>query len=463
MRRHGLASLLAAIALAVLATPALAASTRPHPLESGISADHLGGSFTVCGRVTAFTAPVLGTPGSMTAAGVVDGVEHDFPISDTAAVDPLLAGLAAGGEWTCLDLVGDGMGVITSIVVVTTSTVQCGVLAELGGVLTQLEGSTHEFTTIVLDGDAGTIISADPSLDALMHAIATVDSPSTPFEACLDMTFGPAGTLTAVALDYEQSTGDMAPIACGMVGGTPIAYRDPASQPYPEDDTVTVDGFVIDAALLDAPYQAVLAFHLDAGLPVCLLGTVVDSVITGAAVFTLDAASVCGTLEVIGGLVFVDTVVVSQTLTSINFAEPTPSSIATACAAALAQEGAAAGTVDMCGRLDDIGTTTVTVSGITFHLTGNVIAGKVPGVGDTAGLSLVGPHPFTPFGPANPATLTSVTLDGCAVTAPAPSTVPNTASAVQSTRTPGPALAVLLAALAVLGVTALATVRVRRH
>jgi len=128
-------------------------------------------------------------------------------------------------------------------------------------------------------------------------------------------------------------------------------YRDPASQPYPEGDTVSVDGFEIDAALVEAPYQSVLAFHLDAGLELCLALRIVDSAIVETAVIT-DIGQVCGTLEVIGGLVFVDTVVVSQLLTTINFAEPTPTSIDIACSSALAQEGAAAGTLDLpsCAR-----------------------------------------------------------------------------------------------------------------
>ena len=116
MRRRGLTSLLVAVVLAMLATPALAATAGPRSEVAAPDADHLGGAFTICGRVTAFTAPVLGTPGSMTVAGVVDGADHDFPISDTATVDALLAGLAGAGEWACLDVVGDGMGVVTSVV-----------------------------------------------------------------------------------------------------------------------------------------------------------------------------------------------------------------------------------------------------------------------------------------------------------------------------------------------------------
>ena len=50
------------------------------------------------------------------------------------------------------------------------------------------------------------------------------------------------------------------------------------------------------------------------------------------------------TLEVIGGLVFVNTVVVSQSLTAINFAEPTPDvASALACWRAALQERVAAG------------------------------------------------------------------------------------------------------------------------
>jgi hypothetical protein len=460
--RRGPASLLVAMVLGMFATPALAAiagsgAGDPQPLS-----DHIGGSFTVCGRLTAFTAPALGTPGEMTVAGVVGGADHDFPISDTAAVDPLVAGLAAAGEWHCLDLMGDGMGVITSIVVVTSTSSQCGVLAEAGGLIVQQESPSHEFTTMVLDGTAGTIIAADAALEALLHAIATVNPPTPPVEACVDLTFGPAGTLSALAVDYEEPGGGMAPLACGLVDGTPLDYRDPASQPYPEADIISVDGFEIDAGLIDAPYQAVLAFDLDAGLPACLIGRVVDSAIVGAAVFSPTDDTVCGTLEVIGGLVFVDAVVVSQALTSINFAEPTPNSFDLACATAFADEGVAAGTLDVCGSLDGIGASTFTISGVTFHLTGSVTAGQGTLVGTTGAFSLVGPFPFAPFGPANPATVAITTLGGCAGPAPEPSTVPDTSATVAGTSV-GATLALFLAVVALSGAVALATVRIRRH
>ena len=459
-RRLSSIVLATATLIALAASPAAAASGTSGGGRSVATADHLGGNFRACGRIVAFTTPVLGvSDGSITIAGVVDGADHTFPIDDAAPVNPLVATLAAGGEWTCLHLMGDAAGVLVDVAVADHTS--CGPLAQAGGTFVLQAGSTDPFTTTTLDGDAAAVIAADPDLAALLGAIATVDGAA---EACLEFQLAADGTLAAMLLDYALSPGDdlTAPIACGPVDGTPIAYRDPASQPYPEGDTISVDGFEIDASLVEGPFQAVLAFHLDAGLELCLLVRIVDSAIVETAVITgvTDIGQVCGILEVIGGLVFVDSVVVSQTLTSINFAEPTPSSLDIACASALAEEGAAAGTLDICGRFDGMGTSTVTISGITFHLTGSVIAGDVPAVGTVGGLSIVGPHPFDPFGPANPAVVTFTTLEGCTEASPSP--LPDT-SAGESPGMPHAIPLALLAVLSMVGAISLATARVRRR
>jgi len=428
------------ILIAACAPPALAARGSGD-IDPRAHADHIGGSFTACGRLTAFTAPLPATPGALSVSGIVDELEHNFTIADTATVDPLVGPLAAAGEWTCLDLVGDGMGVLTSVTVASASS-QCGFIVNGAGTFVQSEGSTHEFTTIVFDGDAGALIAADATLTAFLTALAGVGTQAS--EACLDVTLAADGTVAGFALDYALTPGSDqgAPVACGLVDGTAIPYRDPASQPYPEGDTVSVDGFEIDAALVEAPYQSVLAFHLDAGLELCLALRIVDSAIVETAVIT-DIGQVCGTLEVIGGLVFVDTVVVSQQLTTINFAEPTPTSIDIACSSALAQEGAAAGTLDVCGSLDSIGTDTVTIAGVTFFLTHPAIAGELPATGTVGAFSIVGPHPFEPIDPADPAVVTITTLEGCE------GEIPNTAQLPSTSPTAAPLVVLLWSVLLV--------------
>jgi len=445
------------VLLALLAGPVAAAPVGPAAGTPSAVADHLGGTFTICGRVTAFTAPMIGTPGSLTVAGVVGGAEHTFPITETATVDALVAPLAAAGEWTCLDVVGDGMGDLTSIDV-PAATARCGPISEGGGVFEQGEGFTHEFTTVVLDGDAATLIGADAMLEGLLMAVATLNGAA---EACLDIGLAADGTLASLALDYAVSPGSdlTAPIACGAVGGTAIPYRDPASQVYPEGTTVTVDGFSVDAALVDGPHQGVLSFHLDAGLDLCLLARVVDSVIVEVAVLTgvSNAAEVCGELEVIGGLAFVDTVVVPQGLTGLNFAGPTPSQIDAACAGARAEEDSAAGHLAICGDFEAVTETTFTVSGIAFHLQTSIDDDNAPAVGGPQGILLQGPiDPYAPFGPANPATLTATPLSGCAGATPVPDT--SMASSIGSLAAGLAALIVVLA-----GAANLASARTRRH
>ena len=447
---------------AALVSPVAASPAVPEGAEPPLAPDHLGGAFTVCGRVTDFTAPMVGTPGSLTVAGVVDGADHVFPIDEAATIDALVTPLAAADKWTCLDLVGDGMGVITSATVASASS--CGVMTLDAGMLTQQPGTTHEFTTVVLDGDAGIIIAADVDLALLLEAVATVSGAA---EACLDFGLAADGTLATVALDYAltPSSDLTAPIACGTVDGTAVPYRDPASQVYPEGSTVSVDGVAIDATLVDGPFHSVLSFHLDAGGALCLLARVVDSVIVETAVLTGGgSAEVCGELEVIGGLVFVDTVVVSQALTGINFAAPTPASIASACASARAQEAAASGDLVVCGDFDAAAAATFTVSGVTFHLETSIDATEAPSPGGPQAIGLQGPDPFQPFGPTNLARLVAATLDGCAAAPSSPAAaLPDTVVSPASRAGSLLALLIVAATLATTGALTVAVVNVRRR
>ena len=352
---------------------------------------------------------------------------------------------------------GDGMGILVDVAVADHTS--CAPLDEAGAFFL-LPGSTDEFTTTVLDGDAAAVVAADVDLAVLLSAIASVDGAA---EACLEFQLAGDGTLAAIEVDYALSPGGdlTAPIACGTVEGTPIAYRDPASQPYPEGTTVGVAGSTVDASLVDGPHQSVLSFHLDAGLDLCLMARIVDSVIVEVAVLTgvTNSAEVCGELEVIGGLVFVDTVVVPQGLTAVNFAEPTPSELASACAGVLGRAvdwGGSAGHLRSCGDFEAVTETTFTVSGITFHLETSIDDTNAPTVGGPQGILLQGPiDPYAPFGPANPATLTATPLTGCAG-APLPDTAMASSSA--------PVLALAGIGLVLLaGLASRAVVRVRRR
>lgn len=447
---------------------ALLLVTGSAAVPTGAQADHIGGTFTVCGRVTAYSAPLPGSPGSLTVAGVVDGADHAFPIAETATVDPRLTPLSAGGEWTCLDLVADGAAVVTSIAV-PADAARCGPLSESGGTIIQGPGSTQDFTTLTLDGDAAAIVMADPDLAALVPAIASVDPIGGSQEACFDIGLAVDGTIGSLALDYPSpSSYDLpAPIACGAVAGTPIAYRDPASQPYPDGPTVEVDGFVMDADILDDPYEAVLAFHLDAGRDICLLARVVDSAIVDTAAITFDA-DVCGELEVVGGLVFVDTVVVSEVLTAISFADPSAASLGSACWSARAQAGVASGRLDVCGDLQSVTPTAYAVSGITFHLSSPLDLTTAPPLGGPQTISLDGQSTFDPAGPPNPARFEIGTLDGCPTTGSLPPPDDPGTGGLPDTRTspdrpPSPIALWLMGTLAIAGGAALVAFRVPRR
>ncbi|MDH4334946.1 MAG: hypothetical protein OEW24_06770 [Chloroflexota bacterium] len=429
MRRSRVLTPFLALLVAIVAGPAAGVTDAQLGPKAPPLADHLGGSFTICGRISAFAAPLPATPGSLTVEGVIDFGPHTFPIDHAATVDPLLAGLAAADAWTCLDLIGDGGGVLTSLVVPSTTT-QCGPIDAIGGgaVLGQQAGSTHEFTTLVLDGKAATVIAADADLSKLLTGLAA-DIPYL-VEACLDLGFAADGTLTTMVLDYHgpAASEDEAAIACGPVDGTPVAHRDPASQPYPAAGVVSVNGFALDATLVDEAFQDVLSFSLDAGLDVCLLIRVVNTAIVETGVLTSAGGPVCGELEVIGGQVFVDAVLIGQALMTINLAEPTPSSIAWACASALAQEAAVAGTLDICGDFQGTGPTTLTISGVTFHFDAPVVARDVLETGGPQSIGVFGPNPLAPLVGANVADVHRGSALACSSELPATNLAPGPSS-----------------------------------
>ncbi len=441
---------LAILVLAALAAPVAAAPGHAGPARDAAAADHLGGTFDICGRITAFTPPAVATPGSLTVAGIDDGADHVFPIAETAVVDPLIAGLAAAGEWSCLELVGDGMGVIESVAV--GSTTLCGPLSVNGGIFALGPNVTHPETTVTLDGDAGTLLAADAELLALLEGVTTVQNPDL---VCLDFLLAADGTLATLLVDYRGL------VACGMVTGTQLQYRDPASQPYPEGTTVSVAGFTLDASLFEGPHLDVLAFHLDLVAEVCLFTQIVDSVLVRAASRSFQGTEACGELEVVGGLVFVNAIVVSQGLTGINFADPSSASIAQACWSASAAPAGVTGLLTICGSYEGATDTTFTVSGVTFHLETSIEDANQPAAGGPQAVALIGPDPFEPFGAGNPALVTTASLPGCAG-APASPTIPDTSAGEPGGAMPAGLLA-LLGAAWLMGALALATARVRRR
>jgi hypothetical protein len=444
MLRRGIipvAALVVTLAIAGVAgaAPITEAGSEP-PL-----ADHLGGASTVCGRLLEYVAPTPGTEGSVTIHGIVEYAAHTLPISDAVPADPTIASLAASGEWSCLDVVGDGSGLVMSMAVASASVV-CG-RAEATVEGTGLRGQA---TTVILDGEAGAIVSADGELARLLDAISSVSGP-TGGTTCLGVTLAGDGTVTGLTLDYELVDGLLAPVACGPVDGTPIAYRDPASQEYPGLAPISVDGFEVDASIVPAPFHPVLAHHLDAGLDLCLIVRVEDSAVVDAALLTTGPET-CGRFEIRGGLVFVNAVVVSQSLTAVNFAEPATADLGDACLDARAQESVASGSLTMCGVLDGVGASGFTVDGVTFHLEAPVVADASLASGSVRAFRLDGPNPFMPFGVANPALLVPDSREWCV--APL---LPDTAT---TPSVPGARLLVVIAWLT-LGTSAVAVARWR--
>jgi hypothetical protein len=410
----------------------------PAAESDAAAADHIGGSFQVCGRIVEFTAPTVGSDGSIT----VVGGGHAFVLDAGASVDLRIAPLAAAGEWTCLHLTGDG-GLFVDVVV--ASDTSCGPLGSAAGSFvlegSAVPGSLDRFTTVTLDGDAAAIVAADSDLGTMLGAIATVDDAGV---TCLQFELAADGTLLSIAVDYAASRASVgaAPIACGLVDGDAAAYRDSASTPTPWDLTnvISVDGFGIDALLFDVPSAFVLLVQLDAGKEVCLLARVVDTMIVEVAVLTGSDPDVCGALEVRGHQVYVDAVWVPTPLTAIWAADVTSTVLGDACLSVRSHEGAAHGSVVMCETLtawDDLPRppgdalqASFTASGVTFALTAPLQADPALVLGARSALRLDGPDPYEASGGLNPALLTSTALVGCSTGVLVPDTAVPTGAAL---------------------------------
>jgi hypothetical protein len=422
MIRRGLPLILATLCIAALASPVAAAPGVTPTGPDAADADHIGGSFQVCGRVLEFTAPTVSSDGTLE----VVGGGHVFVLDPSASVDARVASLAAAGEWTCFHLTA--VGGVTIVDVVVADDTSCGPLLLDGGTFvlqgSAVPGSSDRFTTVTLDGDAGAIVGADSDLGSLLEAIATVDGAG---QTCLQFELAGDGTLASIVVDYAASPASeqTAPIACGLVDGDPVEFRDVASNPTPWDLTniILVDGFGIDAGLFDLPTVSVLLASLDAGKEVCLLARVDDTVIVEVAVLTGPDPDVCGTLQVQGHQVYVDRVWVPTPLTALWATDVTNAVLGDACLSVRSQEGAVHASVVMCETLtawDDVPRppgdalqASFTASGVTFALTAPIDADPGLVLGTRSGFVLDGPDPYEAFGSLNPALLGPTALDGC--------------------------------------------------
>lgn len=143
---------------------------------------------TLCGRVTAFTAPTLTTNGSITINGRTDVIDSAATASIGSALAARLAAMASAKGTTCLNVSAGTGGVIVALSLATSARI-CGLV------------------TLAADGSAtvGGVAVAPSVLNA--NAAAALRLAATArLSACVDLALNSSGTVTsaAVTVSFDQ-------------------------------------------------------------------------------------------------------------------------------------------------------------------------------------------------------------------------------------------------------------------
>lgn len=173
---------------------------------------------TLCGQVTAFTAPTATTDGSITIDGTVEVIDQSAFGMIEADVITVLSAVAAVDATTCLEVTANTDGEIVDLSIAAE--------AEICGTVT-LDTATGVFSIDGVAIPAG-VVTADADLRAVLDAAAAAGA-----SACLDVAVDSTTGLIASA----AVTADF--VLCGTVT-------------LDAEGNATVDGVTIDADLLNA-------------------------------------------------------------------------------------------------------------------------------------------------------------------------------------------------------------------
>lgn len=303
---------------------------------------------TLCGQVTAFTAPAGGTAGSIT----IDGTEEVIDESAEGVIDAstiaVLEAVAGAGATTCLEIEANVDGDIVDLDIAAQ--------AEICGEVT-LDTTTDAYSVAGVLVPAA-IVSADAELAALLDAAAAADA-----SVCLDVTVdGATGLITTVSLNATMTL-------CG--------------EATLDADSATIGGVDVPLSLIDAEAQAVLEIAADADASVCLQLVVDDSEIVQA---NLSAdITLCGevTLDADGHAV-IDGTTIDEALLEAGaqaLLELAAAADGTACATVVATStdgntSVTVGvTIDVCAEVTAIGDGSITLEGVTLAFAGAAGAG----------------------------------------------------------------------------------------
>ena len=298
---------------------------------------------TICGQVTAFTAPNATTDGSITLDGSAEVIDQSaFGVID-ASVYVVLAALATADATTCLDITADGDGNIVDLAIAAQAEI-CGDVAF---------DTTLDLYTVAGVTIPAVLVAADADLQALLDAAVAGDA-----SVCLDVTIDQTtGLITTASLTATIN----------LCGDASL-----------DADSATIGGVDVPLSLLDAEALAVLQIAAEAGADACV-GLVVDDTDLVQANVAADI-SICGEVALdADGNAVVDGVTLDDDLLSAGaeaLVDLAASADGAACAvvSAVSSNGDTAVTVsvtvDVCAEITAIGDGTITLNGVTLGFAG---------------------------------------------------------------------------------------------
>jgi hypothetical protein len=303
---------------------------------------------TICGQVTAFTAPTAVADGSIT----IDGTTEVIDSSAFGAIDAgtlvTLTSVANADATTCLDVTANGAGEITDLDVAAQARI-CG---------TATVNTTTGVTSVSGVDLPTSLVTAGSALDAYLDAAATAGS-----NVCVDTTIDQTtGLITSARIDATITV-------CGDA--------------VLDADSATLGGVDVPNTQLDAEAEAALRLSATTGADTCITLIVNDTQLVQA---NLSAAfNLCGDATLTaGGNAVVNGVPIDPALTDANaeaLLQLAAEADGTACASLnVTSTGgnttvAATVSIDVCATVTAVTDDSITAGGVTFGFAGAFDAG----------------------------------------------------------------------------------------
>ncbi len=297
---------------------------------------------TLCGEVTAFTAPTVATDGSITIDGTVQVIDSSAAASLAAATITTLTTVAAADATTCLDITANAGGAIISLDIAAQAQV-CG---------TASIDSTTGLVTVGNLTIPANLLTANADATALLNAAADADA-----NVCLNLTINSTtGLITSVRVNATIGL-------CGTLEALTA-------------DTATINGVDVPLSMLDADARAALQLAANANSSVCVNVVVTNTRIVDASVNL--KLNLCGdvTLDANGNVMVDGTLIPADLLDADVLAALKLAATAEGDGCVAVNVGSTGGTttvnvsieVNVCATVTAVGNGTISLDGVTFDV-----------------------------------------------------------------------------------------------